>query len=213
MRSWPRHEKSWGMRWLVKITPVKRHLFNATAAVSLFLCLTTQGFAIFAKRHPRCSIVLVWTDAPTEVHSVMSIGGWDATGFVDRTRTNDFIMPAKSDPSQQNQLEQIRRRFRELGPPGRKIKFSASAEPDPGKFGRTNNGGDGSSNFPMGYGNLSELFLVLPAFWILVAVERHIRNRGRVAPGCCRTCGYDLRASPDRCPECGSEVLDHPRQI
>jgi hypothetical protein len=44
-------------------------------------------------------------------------------------------------------------------------------------------------------------FLILPCLPILVATYH---RRRRPVPGHCRRCGYDLRATPDRCPECGS---------
>jgi hypothetical protein len=42
--------------------------------------------------------------------------------------------------------------------------------------------------------------------WILMlwAVNRATRAGRRYAPGSCERCGYDLRATPERCPECGA---------
>ncbi|HEX5244752.1 MAG TPA: hypothetical protein VFW23_15925 [Tepidisphaeraceae bacterium] len=49
---------------------------------------------------------------------------------------------------------------------------------------------------------LSALVLILP---LLVLNRRRINKLGQPKIGCCLRCGYDLRASPDRCPECGLE--------
>jgi predicted RNA-binding Zn-ribbon protein involved in translation (DUF1610 family) len=57
-------------------------------------------------------------------------------------------------------------------------------------------------------------------FWALVAVTGAIplaratlrfraraRTRQRQDIGLCPTCGYDLRATPNRCPECGAAAI------
>jgi hypothetical protein len=55
----------------------------------------------------------------------------------------------------------------------------------------------------------SNVVLVPPLFffplWAVGRLVREIREDGRRLKGMCAKCGYDLRASGERCPECGAE--------
>jgi hypothetical protein len=46
------------------------------------------------------------------------------------------------------------------------------------------------------------ILLTLPAMCAVRTWRRFQRER----QGHCRQCGYDLRATPERCPECGTEA-------
>jgi hypothetical protein len=45
--------------------------------------------------------------------------------------------------------------------------------------------------------------LLLPAWWLRRFIG-NVRRVRRTKANRCETCGYDLRATPDRCPECGA---------
>jgi len=45
---------------------------------------------------------------------------------------------------------------------------------------------------------------LLPLLLSAIAPILWYRRRHRYRPGTCQECGYDLRASPNRCPECGA---------
>lgn len=71
-----------------------------------------------------------------------------------------------------------------------------------------------SESFLPGTG--SYLWIVQIPYWFIIGIigvspamwfTRRQKAKGRVHAGACIECGYDLRCSPDRCPECGKPVL------
>jgi hypothetical protein len=57
------------------------------------------------------------------------------------------------------------------------------------------------------YSRILLLTLVLPAFSAVLSLVDRRRRRDRLAAGHCAACGYDLRATPDGCPECGTAAV------
>ncbi|HTW95258.1 MAG TPA: hypothetical protein VMD30_10715 [Tepidisphaeraceae bacterium] len=63
-------------------------------------------------------------------------------------------------------------------------------------------------NIRMPYATFFAASMLLPIARLLVAYRR--RQRARRIVGTCIHCGYDLRATPNRCPECGTLVSRAP---
>jgi hypothetical protein len=54
--------------------------------------------------------------------------------------------------------------------------------------------------------SLPGVLAVAPVLWLLTAGRQRLRRYRRASGGLCRRCGYDMRGTPVRCPECGIEA-------
>ena len=54
---------------------------------------------------------------------------------------------------------------------------------------------------------------ILPLCWLTVWIVRGARDLRRGDGNFCSICGYDLRATPNRCPECGNLAEPKPSNL
>jgi hypothetical protein len=163
---------------------VKRRLVTLAAAASLLLCIAT--LALWVRSY--------WVGYSVEWGNGVDTGyGWTlhrhdigiSQGVVYYTHSRPFIVSFNSlGPSQSTHSVflgfLIARGYWPLVPDGDHSAFRTVA------------------GFPIWLPAF--LTSLLPARWMF----HLLKNRQRTSSQRCRTCGYDLRATPDRCPECGA---------
>jgi len=190
---------------------VKRHLFNLLAALSLLLCMMTGALWVRSYTVSEGLFVRFWDDE------------WCSVGYnqgrLGFFQTNNMTLHAfrGSSPAwwsiSWKQGRASKNAFDSLLPLpspavgvfhwGLSVKPSPTRSLMPGSFLGFN---CGSAQFA----GVTHIREIVAPFWSLLvflgAVVASIKFR-KPSPsklGCCLVCGYDLRATPDRCPECGT---------
>jgi len=152
---------------------VRRGLLYFAAVVSLLLLLLT---------------VIVWSRSYRTFPTMMS--GRDRISFTDSDPLYWIVsMPGKAVLCRQTGHDWSGRPLRGFHWIG--VSFGGSHGPNGGLL----------WNLEVPYWLLTVLWVALPLIGARQLRRDRIRRRARM--GCCPSCGYDLRATPDRCPECG----------
>ena len=165
---------------------MKRRLFNILSALSLVLCVAILALAI--RSYWRHDVVLHYTPTKTAipVWMVQSLNGrlwlcWGDRGESAQDGPGQWLYYSnRSAPTSSASLSHTLFEYQEAVNGTHVIRSAAIRD-----------------------WWLIAATLALPCLWF----RSHRRSRLAERKGLCPKCGYDLRATPDRCPECGTPVI------
>ena len=173
---------------------MKRRLLDIMALLSVLLCVLLIAAWVVTRTQ---SLMLLWLgSAPTERYLAFA----DRRG-VELVRIVPLWAPARTLQDHQSWHSQHSPevKFHWLGFEARVTPVAQSRKQyDPVILGS-------AYSLTIPYGPLCAGSLMMPIFRLVTA----IRARRRIPDGHCLTCGYDLRASQGRCPECGTAIPPH----
>ena len=177
---------------------MRRRLFTVATALSLLLCLLTAVLWVRSYAHYDFAVHGVETSETVantfEVSSGEGVIEFAATHY---DSMDDDIRLHGSHTHWYLHSEPTVSREDELH-----NQFVGKTGWHTGRIGYGYEGGGGvqERRLCVPHWGLAGLALVLPVCW----TTHRLRSRRRRYRGQCQICGYDLRATPDRCPECGT---------
>jgi hypothetical protein len=193
---------------------MKRRLFNLAAATSLLLCIAIGALWVRSQQSWAPDMILTyyvrWHGTNEVDQYYLGTESYGGTLSIELSRTHVY-------PSYFEDLSpQERQRKAADYPAGFRGKFIPRRIPYRGCSQQTGFAARHdvwsptpafrSENFLVTFRPWLPMALcaVLPVFWLNGFRKARFARR----QGVCRKCGYDLRATPDRCPECGTVVPD-----
>jgi hypothetical protein len=177
--------------------------FNLAAAVSMLLFVATCVLWTIAQSGDRVWTAHYWKDAggcirlKVDLNELSPKALWVRHGFFEWQATRQDLDPLRT------------KLCKVIGPPEKQHRhWIKRLDDDPlyqfDKPLRVSLVSNRWSDYYVQFSSAIPKLAFMPLLWVVVRATKSWIARRTIGHGCCPFCGYDLRATPDRCPECGT---------